>query len=109
MNDQNREDALKAAGQEMTKMADELQKTSLSFNRWKCLECKGEPEFEHADMMKHMQDVHQIDTKNAKGTKQMSMHLDGRDWYQTNYNVEINGMKFLNLVRNKRNKRTRMY
>lgn len=102
-------DSLKAAAHGMEEMAKELQKKDTSFNMWKCLECEGEPEFEHADMMKHLREVHQIDPKTAKGTKTMTMHLDGRDWYQTNYEIVIDKKKFLNLVRNVRNKHTRMY
>lgn len=70
-----------------------------SWSIWKCLECEGRPEFEHADMMKHMQEIHKIDTKTAKGTQKMIMHLDGRDWYQTDYEVTVNGLKFTHSVR----------
>lgn len=32
----------------------------------------------------------------------MTMHLDGKDWYQSNYEIEIDGKKFMNFVRNER-------
>jgi len=31
----------------------------------------------------HLKIVHAIDS--PKGTKQMILHMDGRDWYQSNY------------------------
>lgn len=75
---------------------------SESFNIWKCLECEGEPEFEHGEFMKHLQDVHGIDTKTAKGSRTMLMHLDGRKWYQSNYEVVVQGVKCVNFCRNRR-------
>ncbi len=103
------EDAMKMAAEAMEKIAKQAQTKETSFNRWKCLECEDQPEFEHADMMKHLQEVHQIDLKTAKGTRQMVMHLDGSNWYQSDYKIEIDGKKFMNYVRNKRNKHTRIY
>ena len=102
-------DAEKAAAKGMEEMAKQLQNKGSSFNMWKCLECDGEPEFYHDEMMKHFREVHQIEPKTAKGTRQMTMHLDGRDWYQSNYEIDIDGKKFMNFVRNKRNKHTRIH
>lgn len=109
MNGKLDKDSEKAAAEAMTEMAKSLQKNEKEFNRWKCLECADEPEFEHADMLKHFQDVHQINIKTAEGTREMRTHLDGKDWYQTIYEVVIEGKRFLNSVRNKRNKRTQIY
>lgn len=103
------EDTEKQVAKRMEQIAIEMKKKEKSFNIWKCLECEGNPEFEHADMMKHMREVHQIEPKTAKGTKKMTMHLDGKDWYQSNYEIEIDGKKLINFVRNKRNKNTRIY
>lgn len=98
----------KLAKDALEQIAKQSQTKELSFNRWKCLECEGKPEFEHGEMMKHIREVHNIQPR-TPGTSRMIMHLDGRDWYQTNYVVEINGLKFENYVRNKRNKNTRIY
>lgn len=87
----------------------ETKKEGTSFNDWKCMSCEGEPEFGHVEMMKHLQEVHGFNPKTTKGSRQMTLHLDGRDWYQTNYRWEINGLVFMQFVRNARNKHTRMY
>lgn len=102
------EDAEKMAADAMEQIAKQAQTKETSFNRWKCLECEGHPEFEHGEMMKHIRNVHNI-PPSTPGTQRMTMHLDGRDWYQTNYVVEINGLKFENQVRSKRNRNTRIY
>jgi len=62
---------------------------------WKCLVCAGEPEFEHAAMMEHMQKVHGFDPKTAKANKTTLMCLDGQGFYQNTFEYEVNGMKFL--------------
>ena len=77
-------------------------KSSISFNIWKCLACEGEPEFEHPAMMKHLQEVHNIDTKTTKASKKMLRHMDAKDWFQSDYEFEVNGLKFINSQRNER-------
>lgn len=108
MNGKLDKDSEKAAADAMTEMAKSLQKNEKEFDRWKCLECADEPEFESNDFVKHLQDVHEI-KPGTSGTQQMRMHMDGKDWYQSNYEVVIDGKRFMHLVRNKRNKRTRIY
>jgi hypothetical protein len=84
------------------------QEEKIDFDVWFCQECEGTPQFERAEMMRHLKDVHQIDPTTAKGTRRMIMHLDGRDWFQSNYEWEINGMKFSNQVRCERSKNDMM-
>ena len=79
-----------------------------SFDVWKCMSCEGEPEFERPEAMRHMQEVHGIDTKTAKGSRKMLMHLDGRDWFQSNYEITINGLVFVNYCRSRRAKNDMM-
>lgn len=76
---------------------------------WVCTVCKDNPEFEHKDMMQHMSAVHNIDVKNTKGRKSMLMHLDGSDYFSSQYEWEINGMKFLQTTCSKRSKQDAMY
>jgi hypothetical protein len=92
----------KAYAEAMEKMAKSMENKELSFDNWQCNECEGQPTFTHAEMRKHLLEVHQIDLKTAKGTQKMTMHLDGKDWYQTNYEIEIDGKKFARFVRNER-------
>ena len=70
---------------------------------WTCLNCEGNPEFEHKAMMTHLSDVHGIDTKKSKGTRRMLMHMDGDTWFSWSYEWEIDGKKF---VQNTCQKRT---
>jgi hypothetical protein len=39
----------------------------------------------NAEMSKHMLEVHGIDTQKVMGRREMTMHMDGKDWYQSNY------------------------
>ena len=62
---------------------------------WRCLECLGQPELLQPDMIKHMQDVHQIDTANATGTKNLVMRTDASGVYRPTFEYIIDGMTFL--------------
>ncbi len=86
-----------------------MDKTADSFNIWQCESCEGQPEFEQADFEKHLKEVHGIDPKDMRGSRSMVLHIDGRDWYQTNYEWVIKGLAFLQSCRNKRNKHTMIY
>jgi hypothetical protein len=76
---------------------------------WSCPNCKDTPEFDHAGMMAHMRDAHGIDTKNTKGTQRMLMHVDGSDFFASDYEWEINGLKFNQSTCNKRDPQSAMY
>lgn len=69
---------------------------------WTCLACKENPDFEHKAMMTHIKDVHGIDPKNTKASRRMLMHIDGSDFYSSQYEWEINGLKFQQSTCNKR-------
>lgn len=71
---------------------------------WHCLACDGEPEFIHAEMLKHLQEVHNIIPATAEGTKTMVMHLDASDATYSTYEYEINGLKFRRQERRNRKK-----
>jgi hypothetical protein len=92
----------------LEKMARSTKDKRPQFNIWRCLECEGQPEMEHGEFVKHIREVHNIQP-DTSGTQTMTMHLDGRDWYQSNYAVTFNGLKFENYVRNKRGRSTRIY
>lgn len=102
------DDVNKAAREGAEEMAKQLKDKGLSFNTWVCRTCEGEPTFDHKEFIEHLKKVHNIDPKTAQGTRTMTMHLDGRDWYQTNYDVVIEGLKFINQVRNERTRNDMM-
>ena len=62
---------------------------------WRCLECTDQPELLQPEMIIHMQQMHGLDTKNATGTKNLIMALDGAGFYQHTWEYNIDGMKFL--------------
>ena len=70
-----------------------------SYNIIKCLECKDEPEFEIRDIEKHLEEVHKIPAQLQKANRRMTMHLDARDWFETDYECEVAGLHFIQFVR----------
>ncbi len=79
-----------------------------SFDIWKCMSCPDQPELSQGGMREHLQSVHSIDASTTKGTRQMLMHLDGRTWYQTNYQFDIEGVTLINFCRQRRSRRDPM-
>ena len=79
-----------------------MAENDLIFNKWICLECKGKLEFTCAEMMRHFIEVHQIDPETAKGTRRTTMISDAINWFQWDYEINIDDKKFLNSVRIKR-------
>jgi hypothetical protein len=80
----------------------EEQKEEQGYDIWICKVCDGEPEFTHADMMKHMHEVHHIDTKKTKAQSRMLSHLDSTKWFQSTYEVTVKDMKFMHEIRTMR-------
>ena len=76
---------------------------------WICQGCLGNPEFDHAEMMTHLQEVHGIDTKTTKGTKTMMTHMDGTDWFASQHEWDINGLKCLQTTTCKRSAESKRY
>lgn len=59
-------------------------------------------EYEHADFMKRLKEVHGIDTKTMKGTREMIMHMDGDTWFDWQYRWKIAGKEFVQHTRTMR-------
>jgi len=78
------------------------QKKITTFNIWKCLVCDEHPIFQHEGMMAHLKEVHGIDTKTTKASQTLLSHMDAQDWFQNDYEYEVNGMKFINSRRSER-------
>jgi len=71
------------------------------WNTFICLTCEERPEFPEADKLKeHLTTVHNI--TEFQGNRQMTMHLDGEDFFQTNYEWDIQGVKLAQAIRCKR-------
>ena len=51
-------------------------------------------EYDHADFMKRLKDVHGMDPKTTKVTKRMIMHVDGDTWFDWQYEWTIGDKKF---------------
>jgi len=71
------------------------------FNIWKCLACEGQPEFEHQQFIEHLEQVHGVlkDAKGIKGERDMRMHLDSQEYFESTYEWTINDLKFMQYVR----------
>ena len=46
---------------------------------------------EYADFVNHLKIVHGLTNLHIKVKREMTSHLDGRDWYQSNYRMTIPG------------------
>lgn len=68
---------------------------------WTCPTCSN-AEFEQSEMMAHLREVHDIDSKTTKGTRAMLSHLDGDTWFSWNYEWTIGDMKFFQSTCTKR-------
>ena len=91
----------------MTEMAGDLQNKEKAFNVWACLTCEEKPTLTQGQVMEHLRDVHGV-PPGTLGNRNMVTHLDARDWYQTNYQVEIGGVQLTQSVRNPRSKRNQI-
>lgn len=58
-----------------------------SFNIFWCDTCKTNKEMSHAEMRRHIQKVHGLDPKTSKCNARMVLHLDGRDYFQSKYEI----------------------
>ena len=77
------------------------------FDVFICETCdpEGKVEYSRVQVGSHLLDVHGIDIKIVKCRRDMLMHLDGRDWYQSNYRYDFgSGVTLINYTRNKRGK-----
>jgi hypothetical protein len=68
--------------------------------KWYCSTCDAT--FNHEDMMKHIKEVHGIDVKTTKGNRRMKLHVDGADFFASEYEWEINKVFFQQTVCTKR-------
>lgn len=77
---------------------------SNSFDHWQCETCQTDA-MEREPMFAHLREVHDIDAENTSASMNMTMHLDGRDWYQTNYAISLldGRVNLSRFIRNERN------
>lgn len=61
-------------------------------NTWTCMDCAGQPQFQHKEMMEHLRDAHGL-TMPLKGFKKLVMHLDAPTYHTTTYEWKIGGIK----------------
>jgi len=70
------------------------------YDLWLCCSCEDSEPMERKDMLKHMESVHKITTK--EGTRSILVHMDGTNFYIWKYEWEIEGYKFIQETRCKR-------
>ena len=56
-------------------------------NVFTCLTCKENPTFSHKDFILHVEKQHGFKPK--QGKRLMSMHMDGSDWFSSDYSWEF--------------------
>ncbi|NIN00525.1 MAG: hypothetical protein GTO24_21305 [candidate division Zixibacteria bacterium] len=63
---------------------------------FKCNSCDGEPEFDGAkEIIEHLKEVHKLE---AKGTRQMQMHMRGSGFHRYIWEWEIGEVKLTEFV-----------
>lgn len=56
---------------------------------WRCVTCEQDVD----NLKDHMQEAHNIDITQTKGTRTMIMHLDARDYHRTGYSWKIGSVE----------------
>ena len=73
-------------------------------NNFICNECKGKP-MTQKNFMDHLREVHKLDPDKLKGHSKRLMHMDGKDWYSSEYLWTLeSGLTFNQYCRNQRSK-----
>jgi hypothetical protein len=64
-------------------------------DEWWCETCGTKPDepMSRPDMLKHLQERHEIDTKNLKGKREMLMHLGGDTWFSYQWAFTFDTLK----------------
>lgn len=65
-----------------------------------CSTCNDGLQMTQIQAVEHLKSEH--NATETKGNRQMTLHLDGRDWYQSNYQWTIGDVQLLEVCRNKR-------
>ena len=70
-----------------------------------CMTCQDRPTFEAFDLfVNHLEQIHQVNVRAAEIDRQITLHLNGTNWYETHYDSTIIGydVRFVSLFRNER-------
>lgn len=73
------------------------------FNLFKCDTCEDKTEYESDAFMEHLYTVHNV-PKGTQMTRQMIMHLDAQEFFETQYLWECGSIKFYQCIRLRRHK-----
>ncbi len=89
-----------------TKAQDEENLRKNPENHYRCESCESmEYDMTFDEFKKHIEEVHKLEFKGLKGTKQMLMHMDGDYWFSSTYQWTLEvGLKFKQFVRMARQK-----
>lgn len=93
----------------VNKMKTKNETTQTQFGSWyACLNCKGVDGLSLDAMKAHLKEVHGFDVSGVKVSKKMLMHMDGADWFSSQYEITIkDDLKILQNSCNKRNRSDR--
>lgn len=83
---------------------------------WTCMECPTGTSMQSKAFLEHLQTAHNAncDAKQIKASMRMTMHMDGSDWFSSNYEGEAifpdgRKVKCLRYERTKRTGESAMY
>lgn len=73
-------------------------------NTFKCENCKMTNGVSLKKMLKHLKEVHSVDSEKTKGTRSLLCHADAADFYTYTYEWNIGDVILIQLYCCKRNK-----
>ncbi len=74
-------------------------------NQFKCDTCKELDSMNFREFKQHLKTEHGVSEENMKGTKSMTMHIDGDFWYSYDYKWTLeNGLVFFQHIEQVRDK-----
>lgn len=70
-------------------MADEPKKNEVvPSDSWTCITCKTGA-MTHKEMIDHLKNGHGLDPKKTTAQRKLRMHMDGTDWFGSDYDITI--------------------
>lgn len=86
-------------------MKSKLKRKIVASNTFWCLTCNDDKEMTPEQAKDHLKSVHSIGGE-IKGFKRMTMHVDGSDYFKSNYEWVIDGIKLHQHTMNPRKDRS---
>ena len=79
-----------------------MRKKPVHLREFSCVTCKQEVGVPLDTMKHHMANIHKIDIAKEKGSRQMNIHLDGTDFYESTFTWTFGEVSFTEHTRDSR-------